>query len=59
MAAPPLPEGAVQEIVEVVFRFDEAATAVGLPGTVDGTAAADDEEATEGPLGFVAVTVNV
>jgi hypothetical protein len=59
MVAPPLLDGAVHETVDVVLRFDEPATAVGLPGTVDGTAAAEADEATEGPLAFVAVTVNV
>jgi hypothetical protein len=59
IAAPPFETGAFQEIVEVVFAYDVARTVVGTPGTVDGTAAADAAEATEVPLGFVAVTVNV
>jgi hypothetical protein len=59
IAAPPFDTGAVQEMTEAVFRFEVASTAVGAPGTVDGTAAADAAEATEVPLGFVAVTVNV
>jgi hypothetical protein len=59
IAEPPLLDGAVQEIVEVVFRFDEPETDVGAPGTVEGIAAAEATEATEVPLGFVAVTVNV
>jgi hypothetical protein len=43
----------------VVFRFGVAFTADGAPGTVEGIAAAEAEDATEVPLGFVAVTVNV
>jgi hypothetical protein len=42
-----------------VFSFDVAFTAVGELGTVVGTAAAEATEATDVPLGFVAVTVNV
>ena len=59
IAAPPFEAGAVQEIVEAEFAFDVARTVVGAPGTVDGTAAAEAADATESPLGFVAVTVNV
>ena len=59
IAEPPVLAGAVQETVDVVFRFDEPRTDVGAPGTVEGTAAADAAEATEVPLGFVAVTVKV
>jgi hypothetical protein len=51
--------GAVQVISDVVSRFEVASTAVGAPGTVDGTAAADAADATEEPLAFVAVTMNV
>ena len=57
--APPFEIGAVQEIVDVVFWFGVELTAVGAPGTVDGTAAAEAADATEVPLTFVAVTVNV
>lgn len=57
--APPLNAGAVHEITDVVLRFEVASTAVGAPGTVDGTAAADAADATEEPLAFVAVTMNV
>ena len=59
MAAPPFNAGAVHEITDVVLRFEVASTAVGAPETVDGTAAAEAAEATDVPLGFVAVTVNV
>ena len=58
IAAPPL-LGAVQDTTDCRFALDEASTAVGALGTVDGTAAADAAEATELPLAFVAVTVNV
>jgi hypothetical protein len=43
----------------VVFRFELASTAVGAPGTVDGTAAAEAADATDVPLAFVAVTVKL
>ena len=59
MAAPPFDAGAVQEIIEVVFWFDEASTMVGAPGTVDGIATADAEDSVKVPLAFVAATVNV
>ena len=59
IAAPPFEAGAVQEIVDAVFAYDVARTVVGAPGTVDATAAAEAADATEAPLGFVAVTVNV
>jgi hypothetical protein len=59
IAAPPFETGAVQEMTEAVLRFEVASTAVGAPGTVEGTAAAEAVEATEVPLIFVAVTVNV
>jgi len=57
IAAPPFETGAVQETNEPVFRFDEASTEVGAPGIVDGTAEAT--AATDVPLAFVAVTLNV
>ena len=57
--AKPLLEGAVQDTTDWVFSFDVAFTAVGELGTVVGTAAAEATEATDVPLRFVAVTVNV
>lgn len=59
IAAPPFTTGAVQEIVDLVSRFELASTAVGAPGTVDGTAAAEAADATDVPLAFVAVTVKL
>ena len=59
IVAPPFETGAVQEIVEVAFELDVAFTAVGAPGTVEGTTAADANDAADAPLAFVAVTVNV
>jgi len=58
-AAPPLATGAVQETTELPFTLDVADTAVGAPGAVAGTAAADGVEAAEVPDAFVAVTLNV
>lgn len=57
IAAPPVFAGAFQEIVVRVFRFEEARTAVGAPGTVDGTAAAETASS-DAPLAFVAATEN-
>ena len=59
IAAPPVLEGAVHEMTERAFAFDVADTAVGALGTVEGAAAADAVDATEVPLAFVAVAVNV
>ena len=59
MSAPPSEAGAVQETVAFADSNDVAATRVGAPGTVEGTAAADAAEATEVPDAFVAVTLNV
>jgi len=58
IAAPPFEAEAVQETNELVVRFDEANTAVGAPGIVEGSAAADATDAADVPLAFVAVTVN-
>jgi hypothetical protein len=58
MAAPPF-DAAVQEITEVVFRFDDASTAVGAPGTVEGIATAEADDSVRVPLAFVAATVKV
>ena len=59
IAAPPFETGAVQETTDWTFSFEVALTAVGAPGTVVGIAAAEAADATDEPLGFVAVTVNV
>ena len=59
MAAPPLLTGAVQVTVLWVLALDEADTAVGAPGTVDGVATAEAAEAMLVPLALVAVTVKV
>jgi hypothetical protein len=59
MAAPPFETGAVQETTDFRSSFDVPTTAVGAPGTVEGVAAAEAADATDAPLGFVAVTVKV
>ncbi len=57
--APPLLAGAVHDTTDWVLAAPVALTAVGAPGTVDGTTAADALEAAPKPDTFVAVTVNV
>ena len=57
--APPFSTGAVQDTTDETFAVDVAETAVGAPGTVAGTAAAEAVEAAEVPEAFVAVTLNV
>ena len=57
--APPLSAGAVQDTTDETFAVDVAETAVGTPGAVAGTAAAEAVEAAEVPEAFVAVTLNV
>jgi hypothetical protein len=59
MGAPPSLSGAVQVTTELLSTLVVPDTAVGEPGTVDGTAAADAVEAALVPFEFVAVTVNV
>jgi len=59
IAAPPFETGAVQETTDCAFSFEVAFTRVGAPGTVVGIAAAEAADATDVPLGFVAVTMNV
>jgi hypothetical protein len=59
MAAPPLLAGAVQDTTDWVLALEVADTAVGAPGTVAGTAAAEAAEVVPVPAGLVAVTVNV
>ena len=59
MADPPLDAGAVQEMVDWVFWFEVAATPVGAPGVVAGTAGADGAEAMPVPTVLEAVTVKV
>jgi len=54
-----LATGAVQDTTELAFTFDVADTAVGAPGAVAGTAAAEAIDAAEVPEAFVAVTLNV
>jgi hypothetical protein len=58
IAAPPLFAGAVQDTTDWAFAAPVAETAVGTPGTVEGTTEADAEEAEPVPDTFVAVTVN-
>ena len=58
IAAPPVDTGAVQDTTDWVLAAPVALTAVGAPGTVEGTTAADTE-ATPVPDAFVAVTLNV
>jgi len=59
IGAPPLETGAVHEITDSEFAFDDAITFVGAPGAVAGVAAADAIDAVEVPEIFVAVTLNV
>lgn len=58
-ADPPFEAGAVHDTTLWAFALLVADTAVGASGIVDGIAAADCADATEVPLTFVAVTVNV
>jgi hypothetical protein len=58
IAAPPL-DGAVHDTTDWAFTAPVALTAVGTPGTVEGTTAAEADEAAPAPEAFVAVTVNV
>src|SRR5665213_1333138 len=60
MADPPLEAGAVQDTASApVVDVAVAVAAVGAPGAVAGTAAADGAEALPVPAAFVAVTVKV
>jgi len=59
IGAPPFEAGAVHEITDIEFAFDDAITFVGAPGAVAGVAAADAIDAVEVPEIFVAVTLNV
>jgi len=56
--APPFSTGAVQDTTELTFAVDVADTAVGAPGTVAGTAAAEAVEVAPAPTALDAVTVN-
>jgi hypothetical protein len=56
---PPFSTGAIHATTDCALAFDEAVTAVGAPGLSAGIAAADETEATEVPLMFVAVTLKV
>ena len=58
IAEPPLLTGAVNEIVAPPSR-GAADTAVGGFGTVDGITAVEANEASDVPIPFVAVTLNV
>ena len=58
IAAPPL-DGAVHDTTDWVLAAPVALTAVGAPGTVDGTTAAEAVEAAPKPDTFAAVTLNV
>jgi hypothetical protein len=58
-ARPPLLDGAVQDTTEDAFALEVAETSVGAPGIAAGVAAAEAVEATEVPIEFVAVTLNV
>ena len=57
--APPLLDGADQETTDWAFAAPVADTAVGTPGTVEGTTEAEASEAEPVPEAFVAVTVKV
>jgi len=56
--APPLLTGAVQDTTDCAFAPPVATTSDGTPGTVDGTAAAEESELEPVPDTLVAVTVN-
>jgi len=56
--APPFETGAVHDTTDDAFAALVALTAVGAPGTVDGTTADDAVEAEPVPDAFVAITVN-
>jgi len=57
--APPLLDGAVQDTTDWAFAAPVADTAIGTPGTVEGTTEAEASEAEPVPEAFVAVTVKV
>jgi hypothetical protein len=59
MAEPPLEAGAVQETSDWALALDVAVTAVGAPGVVAGTAAAEAADAGPAPTLVEAVTVKV
>jgi len=59
IAEPPVLAGAVHDTTDWVLTAPVALTAVGAPGTVEGTTAAEADEAAPVPDAFVAVTVNV
>jgi hypothetical protein len=56
---PPVLAGAVHETTERRLPKELAVTEVGAPGTVAGTAEAEDVDGSEVPEAFVAVTLNV
>ena len=58
IAAPPFETVAVHDTTDDAFAALVALTAVGAPGTVDGTTADDAVEAEPVPDAFVAVTLN-
>ncbi len=59
MAAPPLEAGAVKDTTDWALALLVPETAVGAPGTVEGTTAAEGAEAGPVPELLVAVTVKV
>jgi hypothetical protein len=59
MGAPPLEPGAVHDTVDWLLALDVAVTPVGAPGTTDGVAVADGDEAALVPAELVALTVKV
>ena len=65
MTLPPFEAGAVQEMEDEAFWFDEAVTEVGAAGAVAGMAGAagaaefDEAEVVPTPEAFAAVTVKV
>ena len=56
--APPFETGAAHDTTDDAFAAPVALTAVGAPGTIDGTTAADATDAALVPDTFVAVTLN-
>ena len=59
IAAPPFETGTVHETTDRRSAPLDADTPAGAPGTVEGIAGAEADEASLGPDAFVAVTVNV
>ena len=59
ITAPPFETGSVQDTTEETSTPELPLTEVGAPGTVEGNAEAEAEDAVDVPLALVAVTVKV